>query len=78
MSGMDLIELVPRGGFEPPTCPLGGDRAIHCATGAPQYYATNLMTIRACVDYKSSCMAVIARPNVPKKNVHWSRVKPKM
>lgn len=30
----DVCVLVPRGGFEPPTCPLGGDRAIHCATGA--------------------------------------------
>jgi hypothetical protein len=28
------LTMVPRGGFEPPTCPLGGDRAIHCATGA--------------------------------------------
>ncbi len=23
-----LILLVPQGGFEPPTCPLGGDRSI--------------------------------------------------
>jgi len=26
--------LVPRAGIEPATCPLGGGRAIHCATGA--------------------------------------------
>ncbi len=26
--------MVPRAGIEPATCPLGGGRAIHCATGA--------------------------------------------
>ncbi len=26
--------MVPRAGFEPATYPLGGDRAIPCATGA--------------------------------------------
>jgi hypothetical protein len=29
-----LILLVPRIGVEPMTCPLGGGRAIHCATEA--------------------------------------------
>ena len=29
-----FISLAPRAGIEPATCPLGGDRAIHCATGA--------------------------------------------
>ena len=28
------MRVVLRGGFEPPTCPLGGGRAIPCATGA--------------------------------------------
>lgn len=28
-----LIPKPSRRGFEPPTCPLGGGRAIHCATG---------------------------------------------
>ena len=26
--------MVPRAGIEPATCPLGGGRAIHCATEA--------------------------------------------
>ena len=29
-----LILLAPRTGIEPVTCPLGGGRAIHCATEA--------------------------------------------
>jgi hypothetical protein len=33
--------MVPQGGVEPPTCPLGGGRAIHCATGARRDYSLN-------------------------------------
>ena len=38
---------MPRRGFEPLTCPLGGDRAIHCATGANHNYAITTFQAQA-------------------------------
>jgi hypothetical protein len=34
--------MAPRAGFEPATYPLGGDRAIPCATGAKNRMAVVL------------------------------------
>src|SRR5262245_26058701 len=41
-----LILLAPRTGFEPVTCPLGGGRAILCATGAHRNFARSVLRAR--------------------------------
>ena len=37
---MSISYLVPRGGFEPPACPLGGDRSILLSYRGEQLHFT--------------------------------------
>lgn len=41
--------LASRGGVEPPTCPLGGGRAIHCATGTNFRFILHTMGYNAII-----------------------------
>lgn len=55
-----LILLAPRTGVEPVTYPLGGDRAIHCATGALVKGSIRISPLRLTI------MLLIQRGNIAK------------